>query len=241
MTFCDIHQHVVFGVDDGAANLKDSQSMIKAAVKQGIRDIICTSHITPGHRHSLDIELYKRNFMVLREWIEQKGIEVVLHTGSEILYTAETPRLLEAGKIPTLDGTYNVLIEFIPNAPYVQLKRAASDIANAGFEPIFAHVERYQCLREDGNLEELKSEFGIRAQMNATTVLKQTGLFGGDAWVKKMLKNQVIDIVASDSHNTDTRSCRIREAYELLCKKYGTSYAALLCCDAPKSILAYEY
>ncbi|MBQ7137566.1 MAG: hypothetical protein IJO39_01025, partial [Clostridia bacterium] len=47
----DIHQHLVYGVDDGAKTWDDTVAMMMEAEKQGIERIIATSHALPGRAH----------------------------------------------------------------------------------------------------------------------------------------------------------------------------------------------
>ena len=46
--FTDIHQHIVYGMDDGAKSLEESLAMLKAAIRENTSTIIATPHITPG-------------------------------------------------------------------------------------------------------------------------------------------------------------------------------------------------
>lgn len=41
---CDIHSHVLFGIDDGSKSLEMSLEMLRMAAGQGIREIFATSH-----------------------------------------------------------------------------------------------------------------------------------------------------------------------------------------------------
>ena len=40
----DIHSHILPGVDDGSASMKESLQMLSAARRQGITDVFATSH-----------------------------------------------------------------------------------------------------------------------------------------------------------------------------------------------------
>lgn len=45
----DIHNHALFGVDDGAKTLPESMAMLKEAKEQGIQALI----LTPHYRHGM--------------------------------------------------------------------------------------------------------------------------------------------------------------------------------------------
>ena len=44
----DIHNHSLFGVDDGADTLEETIAMTQAASKQGVTDIFMTPHFRHG-------------------------------------------------------------------------------------------------------------------------------------------------------------------------------------------------
>ena len=66
--FVDLHHHLVYGVDDGAQTLEDMQKMILRAAQEGVADLVCTTHVTPGHR-PVPMENYQRH-------IEKGSIEI---------------------------------------------------------------------------------------------------------------------------------------------------------------------
>ena len=45
--FTDIHNHILFGVDDGSPDIKTSMEMLQMAYEDGIRDVILTPHFHP--------------------------------------------------------------------------------------------------------------------------------------------------------------------------------------------------
>ena len=46
--FFDLHQHVLYGLDDGAQTKLEMQQMLVEAHKDGVRFLVATPHITPG-------------------------------------------------------------------------------------------------------------------------------------------------------------------------------------------------
>lgn len=59
----DTHGHYVFGIDDGASTIEMSVAMIRAAYKQGVQDIICTSHSWGNY------QAYQERIGELRDYI----------------------------------------------------------------------------------------------------------------------------------------------------------------------------
>ena len=207
--FVDIHHHLIYGVDDGAQTWEDTQKMILRAVDEGITDIVCTSHATPGIT-PFPTEKYLAHFAQAQQWCSENQLPITLHTGCEILYTDASPHLLKEGHYPSLAETWTVLVEFSGDVPYSRMCEAARLFGNAGFTVIFAHVERFDPMRNFKHVRELREEYGVYMQMNANTVLMKKGFFA-DRWTRKMLDEGYIDCIATDAHNTTSRPCRMRE------------------------------
>ena len=110
---CDMHHHLVYGVDDGSQSLEESLRMLDIARSQGIDTIVCTSHVAPG-KTELNLEMYHAHLQEL----QKLTTDIQLLPGAEILYTSRTVELLQAGLVPTLNGTNHVLIEFRPDSPF---------------------------------------------------------------------------------------------------------------------------
>ena len=47
--FTDIHNHILPGIDDGAKNVEESLTLVKAMGELGIVDFICTPHIMENY------------------------------------------------------------------------------------------------------------------------------------------------------------------------------------------------
>ena len=225
--FTDIHHHLVYGVDDGAQTLEQAMEMATAAWQDGTATLLCTSHISPGIK-PFDLDRYHRHLEEIQQNCLHNGIELRLLEGAEILYTEPTCRFLREKRIPTLGGTDYVLVEFFPMVEYRDLYDAVTGILRAGYRPIVAHAERYRCLATSiPKLKEIRDSLGAIIQMNCSTVIGGKGLFH-DRRNRRLIDEGLIDVIATDAHNTSSRPTQMQAAYTWLDKKYGADYAAEL-------------
>lgn len=236
--FVDIHHHLIYGVDDGPRTMENMQQMILRAVDQNVGDIICTSHATPGGT-PFPADDYLKHMARARQWVAEENLPIRLYNGCELLYTDATARLVEAGHFPSLADTYNVLVEFSPDAEFKRLCEAARSLGNVGFTVVFAHVERYQAIRNIDNVRELRDEYGVYMQMNANTIVNKKGFFF-ERWVRKMLEDGYIDCIGTDAHNVTTRPCSMKTCYQMLAGRYGEEYADDLCGGFAARLLGIE-
>lgn len=223
----DIHEHIVYGMDDGARTFQDTLDMLLVAQSSGVRKIIATPHSSPdmlffNYRDYIDklntINLYARD----------NGITVRLYPGTEIFYTPTTLDALEAGRIPSLCMGGSVLVEFMPDDSYDTIFEAFRTLANGGYTPVLAHVERYECMvGKIKRVSELKERLGARIQMNCRTAAKPNG-FAFSRFCNKLIGEGIVDFVASDAHNTTSRPINIREAYCALEKRFDADIAEAL-------------
>lgn len=225
--FVDLHHHLIYGVDDGAHSLNMMKDMILRAADEGVTDLVCTSHVTPGYK-PFPNERYFAHMDEAKEFIYAQGLDLWLYPGSEVLYTDASARLLQERHFPTLADTEMVLVEFSQDVTLRQLEAAATSFRVAGYSVLFAHVERYEVLRNLKNVRRLREQFGVYMQMNTNTIINKKSFITG-RWVKHMLTDGYIDCVATDAHNLSSRLCKMRKCYEMLAEKYGTDKADELC------------
>ena len=230
----DLHHHLVHGVDDGAQTFEQTQAMLCVATENGISDMIATSHAAPGQIY-FDLPLYWDHLEMAREWCDKNHLAIGLYPGAEIFYTDSTLRMLDERRILTLNQSRYVLLEFAGNISYEKLLHIARQFTQAEYLPIFAHVERYRCLTSPGHLRKLQEKYGVMLQMNANTVLNPGSLWR-QLWCRHLLQAGLIDVVASDAHNTGARRCRLKAACEKLAALCGQETAHRLCTENPFQI-----
>ncbi|MDD3191722.1 MAG: hypothetical protein PHP41_03105 [Bacilli bacterium] len=214
----DIHTHILPDVDDGSNSLEMSRNMLKNAIDQGITHIILTPH---EYLHSSIY--YSKNelqakFQAFQQQIMDLPIKVYL--GGEIYYTEKALKMLYQNDFLTFHDSSYILIEF-PMHVEVDIDEILFNIRYKGFKPILAHPERYSYLNYN-QIASIKDHSLI--QINAASIL---GLHGKD--IKKralgLLKRKLVDFVASDSHNINSRPVNLKEAYDDVAKKFSKEYA----------------
>ena len=231
----DIHSHLIFDVDDGARTLEDSIRTIEQLESMGIKKVICTPHICHGNIDH--IYKIKENFLKVRQIAKEKNIELFL--GTEILMTSETANLLSKKRLRPLDGKKYVLVEFKRSENMEQEKAISllEDIIDIGYKPILAHPELYIHYRDINFFNKLK-EIGVLLQLDASSIVKKKTSSKIYKFSKKLLKNRLIDMVASDNHSNEKRNYIVlKEAYQIINKKFGNEYAKLLFCINPNEVL----
>ena len=223
----DLHHHILWGLDDGPETEQEMHKMLRRASGQGVRTLFATPHACPGFV-PFDRELYRQRLKEAQAFSDAEGLGLTLLEGAEIAWTYCAADALANGRVPSLNGTEYALIELWHDITWPQVREITQKLLRAGFTPVFAHVERYRCfLWQPQKAVRFKSEFGVCYQMNASFVLSPGGLVQR-RFLKKMLKAQAIDAVASDAHDVKNRRIRLNEAEPLLKERCGEAYAKKL-------------
>lgn len=208
----DIHSHIIPCVDDGSKSFEISKKLAKQYVENGIYNVICTPHQNFLKNNK---ELIINSFNLLKEELKDYGINFYL--GSEIYYYENIIADLNEKKLLTFNNTKYILIEFSFNEP-INIVDALYDVIKDGYKPIIAHIERYDYLTKDDYFK--IKELGVLIQVNSKSFEKKH-------YVKKLkflLKNNLIDFIASDCHNDVNRNVDFTVSKQLISKKYKNQY-----------------
>lgn len=231
MQAIDIHSHIIFAVDDGSKTIEQSIQAIKQIKKIGMNSVVCTPHFKRGRKEK--IGLVKTNFLKLKEVAQELGIE--LYIGNEIMYSDETIELLNQRKLIGINFSKYILVEFKrnENKNINDILMILEDMIDAGYRPILAHPELYINYHNIEYMRRIK-EIGVMLQMDATSLFERKR----KKLCKKMLKERLVDVVASDSHCTKKRNHLIyKKAYKKISKKYGKEYTDIIFYQNPLSFI----
>ena len=222
MKISDIHSHFVDGMDDGAHTVQDMEAMLDAAVADGVGCLIDTPHMTPGV-HPFNEERFWRHMFEARTYCQARGYSLNLYAGAEVLYTPALEHYMSRHALPTLENSQNVLLEFAPAISFTEIASAVDLLDRSGYVPILAHIELFKAL-SGLNIYRLKKQHSVLYQVNCSAVIDGEGLFK-DMQLRRWFRDELIDHVASDSHNCRLRKTRMKSAFTILSKRFGVEYA----------------
>lgn len=230
----DMHCHILPGVDDGSRNIEDSLKMIEMEMAQGVTRIMLTPHYIVG---KTDAALIQKKYVELQEAIKQRNYPVELFLGNELLYNTDMIEELRAGRALTLAGTSYVLVEFHIGVSYQRMKQAFQELLMAGYRPILAHMERFECLHYQWERVYELVDMGIYMQANANSFQKEeTGKF-----LMGLLEEECIHFIGTDSHRPDWRPPQMKAAIEMLQMKLRKEDILQLLAENSNKILNNNY
>ena len=230
----DIHSHIVPGVDDGSKSPEESLKILKASYEGGVRKMILTPHFRLG-MFETDGETILNRFRHLKDEAEKQFPELSLYLGCEFHASMDMEELLKTHPRFFMAGSRYLLLEFSSGDTESFIKDRVYAAESLGAKVILAHVERYQATRKPEFLEELKRR-GAMIQVNADAVLGKDG-FLIKRYANKLIKDGLIDIIASDAHDLSSRATHLCECAKYVERKYGTDTATELFYTNPNKIL----
>lgn len=234
MKLCDVHTHVLYGVDDGAPSLEYALQMLENAAASDVEWLAVTPHCNvPGcDGNYLDDDL-RRRFACLQEAAAEIPVRLVL--GAEVRVTADLPARLAQGCIPTIHGGRYLLTEFQSDADESEFLPALQAILKRGYIPLVAHPERYRAVCRQPQTVEDWLDCGCHLQMTGGSLL---GAYGKtvQSTAQTLLRRDFVACIASDAHGIHQRSNFLLDVYDHLHIHYSKAYADCLMYTNPLRI-----
>jgi protein-tyrosine phosphatase len=194
---CDIHSHLLAGIDDGAYDWENALSIIEDLKQLGFKKLVTTPHVK--------YDTYRNDSAgILSKLQELKGILLQRQIGIEIDAAAEYyldeivySQLLRKEHFLTFGKRYLLFETNFLSEPY-QLKDFIFQATTQGYQLVLAHPERYAYMTM-GKAEDLKNR-GVLFQLNSLSLCEYYS-----KPIRK-LAHQLIDkgwvnFLGSDCHN----------------------------------------
>ncbi len=212
MPLCDVHCHILPGMDDGAKNETVSLAMLEEDYWQGISHVAATPHYYPQETVeqflTRRVESARRLVAALEGYAQERpsvvlGAEVAYHNG--LIYEEKLQRLC-------IGNSRYLLLEmpFCRWEPGV-LRDVQMLSHTRGIIPIIAHLERFFVYEDKKTIRELL-QMDVKIQMNAEYILNPKT----QKKARKLLQSGVVDLLGSDSHNMENRCPNLRDAFDQL-------------------------
>lgn len=233
----DIHSHLLPGVDDGASSTDESVKMIEMYIENGYDGAILTPHFRDKYRKSKsELELA---FNELKNEIKHRDIEFELYLGNEIYADECTVKNVNSGNICTMANSRYVLLEFPFHSEPAYANELIFELRAGGYIPIIAHVERYSYIHRNVKIPYGWIENGALIQVNIDSFCRSKNEQIYKTAVH-LLKNDIIDFIATDSHSSTWRSPNVKNTLEMLLKIKGEMWFEEVIVNNPQKILRDE-
>lgn len=224
----DIHHHLLFGLDDGSPDIETSVAMAEMAAQDGITHIVCTPHA--NFQYKFDSAANHEKLEQLRARIAGK---ITLGLGCDFHLSFEN--IDDALKNPTkytINQKKYLLVEFADLAIPHQISDVFYQFQLAGMLPIITHPERNAIIVKSPQRLDEWIDRGCLVQVTASSLLGRFGR-GAASFSNKLLEQNKVHFLATDAHNVEWRQPRMKQAFDLVAKQYGTETAQRLCVDNP--------
>lgn len=221
MIICDMHSHILWGVDDGADTLEESLALIREEFRQGTRKIVLTPHFR-REKFETSRRICLDHFRRLQDIVDLSPDfppDLRLYLGCEFHVNQEIGEALEQDPAYRMNGGDSVLVEFSSIHTKNDIKNYVHNLVLDGWRPVIAHIERYPACRDLSFADELV-RMGARIQVNADAVLGIDGL-STRLYVRKLLRENLVSMIGSDTHNLKDRPPRLKECAGYLIRKIG--------------------
>jgi protein-tyrosine phosphatase len=230
----DIHHHLLFGLDDGPPDLETSIAMARIAAADGITHVVCTPHASSmfDYNPALNAE----RLATLRDALAAESIPLTLGLGCDFHLSYDN--IHDALAHPTkysINATTYLLVELPDFGLPRTLTETFYQFQIAGILPILTHPERNPTLQKDTARLADWLRNGLLVQVTAGSVLGHMGR-EAEQMSHRLLADRWVHFLATDAHNTTGRPPEMSAARELVARRYGASYADLLCVENPRNV-----
>jgi protein-tyrosine phosphatase len=238
MTFVDLHNHFLWGLDDGCATPDETLAAARLLVALGWSDVAPSPHAVESFPSGNPAHVEARRTEAV-ELLAREGIPLALHANAENkLDDAFLARAAGDGRRGIGPAQRWVLVELPFQAAVPALPDLVFRLRRHGVSPLFAHPERCAEFERRGRAEEVV-RLGGALQLNVGAVV---GLYGTRAQrlAERFLEDGLYAVAASDLHRAEGAHEWLEPALTQLERRAGVAGLERLLATNPRRILAGE-
>lgn len=213
----DFHCHLLPNMDDGSSSIDESLKILESLSRQSVELVVATPHFIANDE---SVESFLQRRQKAYEKLSKNLYDGLPHIrlGGEVEFYEGISNLEGLTRL-CIEGTDILLLE-MPNTKWTQcvINELYRLVSLGNIQIMLAHIER--CLfMQDGDVVDYLLSNGVIMQSNASYFIR--------TFTKRKacrnLRDNIIHVLGSDSHNMTSRPPRIQEALEVIEKKLGTT------------------
>jgi tyrosine-protein phosphatase YwqE len=195
----DVHSHIIPGIDDGAGDSEISVKLVNGLIELGYKEFTATPHVMEDIWRN-DKKSILAGSECLTNALQGAGIQNKVNIAAEYLIDGNFEQLLK-DKDPLLCIRDNwVLVEISFIQPPMQLKEVFFEMQLQGYQPVFAHPERYNFYHTQRKALEELHDAGLIFQANLLSFSNYYGPHVRKA-AEWMAEQGMIDLLGTDLHH----------------------------------------
>jgi protein-tyrosine phosphatase len=223
MKICDLHTHLLPGVDDGAQDISQALQMLDNAVASDVTHLVVTPHFIPSRASVQALaDRFEHCFQRLQQAAAHLPIELAL--GAEVRVTPDLLDCLQTAHLPTLNGSRYLLTEFPVDFEESRFPMVLEKLLENGYVPLIDHPERYNAVCGQPGMVEQWLDMGCHLQLTGGSIQGNYGKTIQHA-AAFLLQQDFVACVASDAHGVHRRTNYLLDVYDYLTVHFSPEYA----------------
>ena len=230
----DIHNHIIYGVDDGSRSIDESLKMIELFMENGFDKIIATSHYDPSRYMVKRDEILEKSY-ILNDEIKKKSWDFKIYPGHEIQVGTDTLDKIHKKELLTLNNSRYVLLELSFVNKAIFLKDLIYNLSLEGYVPIIAHAERYPYVEKNISYLYEPIKMGALVQINYSSMNSHPYI------TKKLLEKNMVHFIGTDAHQSKWRNPNIYDEKRSIIDIIGENKFNSLSFMNPQKVIDDEF
>ena len=235
----DLHNHILFGIDDGPDTLSDSLEMAHQLSKCGYRYVVGTPHTVPGTTLNPSTVSIKNRIAKINQVVKAEELDLKILPGMEISFDPQLLNLLNDKRLFALGGSISSCLLIEP--PFHRLplgwEQVVFEIISKNYTILLAHPERCAQLAENPKIVDYLINAGVYVQVNWSSFL---GKYGRSAKriARHLAESGQIHCLATDAHKPrDCGFALLKDAADQVRKLVGRKNLVRIALENPQRIL----
>ena len=235
----DIHNHILFGIDDGAKDVDTCIDMCIDAYKNGYSAIVVTPHFFKYDKLEAFIQERDKKVEFLRNILKKEDIPLLVYSGAELFLSDEIFNADNLDELAINHSRY-MLCEF-PLGPFnvERVPMWIDELISRGYTPIIAHPERYVEFHHNFHIIDELIDRDVIFQVNIDSLNGKNGHKPQEMAID-MIRRKIAKLIATDAHDLEYRHTRIKEKIKILPDVITEEMIDFCMVETPKKILKNE-